>query len=241
VNRRIRHYLRRNDADICAGIGSLEKENKRVPIKACFKKNFTARGFFLAGISLTGKYHHEIVSCLTLYPSHFYNRRNVANKTSYIQFLKCLIVLLLFVSCSSVRHTIYHGGPILTMDQDFQSRENMCAVVNGETIESVQGFDTLDDCLLKKAKKINLEGNLLMPGFIESHGHLFGLGQSQLGLNLRGIKTKQAVLERIKEYASSLKKGQWLLGHGWDQSDWEGGAFSTAKELDQFLPAFVYL
>ena len=65
---------------------------------------------------------------------------------------------------------------------------------------------------------VNLEGNLLMPGFIESHGHLFGLGQSQLGLNLRGIKTKQSVLERIREYASSLKKGQWLLGHGWDQS-----------------------
>ncbi len=48
-----------------------------------------------------------------------------------------------------------------------------------------------------------------MPGLIESHGHLFYLGQSQLGLNLRGIKTKKAVLERIRQYASSDMK--WVV------------------------------
>jgi predicted amidohydrolase YtcJ len=83
---------------------------------------------------------------------------------------------------------------------------------------------------------VNLGGNLLMPGLIESHGHLYGLGQSQLGLNLRGIKTKEAALERISEYASSLNAGQWLFGQGWDQSDWTGQEFPTAKELDPILP-----
>jgi predicted amidohydrolase YtcJ len=122
------------------------------------------------------------------------------------------------------------------MDQDFRSRENLCVIVKGEKIVSVQALDAIDETLFKKAKKVNLEGNLLMPGLIESHGHLFGLGQSQLGLNLRGIKTKQAALERISEYASSLKEGKWLFGQGWDQSDWTGQEFPTAKELDQILP-----
>jgi predicted amidohydrolase YtcJ len=51
-----------------------------------------------------------------------------------------------------------------------------------------------------------------MPGLIESHGHLFGLGQSQLGLNLSGLKTKQAALERISEYALSLQEEQMKAG-----------------------------
>jgi predicted amidohydrolase YtcJ len=140
------------------------------------------------------------------------------------------------VSCGEDQHIVFHGGPILTMDQEFQSREDLCVIVKGERIESVRAFDTIDKNLFKKAKKVNLEGNLLMPGLVESHGHLFGLGQSQLGLNLSGLTTKQAALERIRQYASSLKKGQWLFGRGWDQSDWTGKQFPTAKELDQILP-----
>jgi len=151
-------------------------------------------------------------------------------------FLNYLIILLLLVSCGQARYTIFHGGPILTMDQDFQSREGLSVIVKGEKIHSVRAFDTIDEDLLKKAKKVSLEGNLLMPGLIESHGHLFNLGQSQLGLSLRGIKSKEAVLERISQYASSLKEGEWLFGQGWDQSDWAGQGFPTAKELDQILP-----
>jgi hypothetical protein len=122
------------------------------------------------------------------------------------------------------------------MDQEFQSQENLFVLVKGERIESVRSFDAIDKNLFQRAEKVNLEGNLLMPGLIESHGHLLYLGQSQSGLNLRGIKTKKAVLEKIHKYASSLKKGQWLWGHGWDQSDWSGQQFPAAKDLDQILP-----
>lgn len=151
-------------------------------------------------------------------------------------FLILLFALLWQVSCSEDPYIVFHGGPILTMDQDFQSQENLCVIVKGERIEAVGSCDTIDENLFNKAEKVNLEGNLLMPGLIESHGHLFYLGQSQMGLNLRDLKTKQAVLERIREYASALKKGQWLFGRGWDQSDWSGRKFPTAEELDQILP-----
>ncbi len=147
-----------------------------------------------------------------------------------------LFALLLLVSCGEDPYIVFHGGPILTMDQEFQSRKNLCVIVKGERIEAVAACDGIDKDLFNKAHKVNLEGNLLMPGLIESHGHLFYLGRSQLGLNLRDLKTKQAVLERIREYASSLKKGQWLFGRGWDQSDWSGQQFPTAKELDQIVP-----
>ena len=151
-------------------------------------------------------------------------------------WLYCLLTLLLLVSCGKNQYTVFYGGPVLTMDQEFQSRENLCVIVKGERIESVRPFDTIDKSLFQKAQKVNLEGNFLMPGLIESHGHLLYLGQSLFGLNLRGIKTKKAVLEKIREHASSLKNGQWLLGRGWDQSNWSGQQFPTAKDLDQILP-----
>ena len=152
------------------------------------------------------------------------------------KFLSCFIFLLALVSCGEDQYTIFHGGPILTMDQVFQSQDNLCVIVKGERIESVQPFDTVNEHLFQKANKVNLAGNLLMPGFIESHAHLFNLGQSQLGLNLRGIKTREAALERIREYALTLKEKEWLFGYGWDQSNWSGQEFPTAQELDKILP-----
>jgi len=161
------------------------------------------------------------------------------NKTPLIRryhFLVCLLTLLVLVSCGEDPSIVFHGGPILTMDQEFQSRDNLCVIVKGQRIAAVRPFDSIDKALFEKAKKVNLEGNLLMPGLIESHGHLYGLGQSQFGLNLAGIKSKPAVLAKIRAYASSLKKGQWLFGRGWDQSDWTAQQFPTARELDQILP-----
>ena len=100
------------------------------------------------------------------------------------RWLILVISLLLVVSCGEESYTVFHGGPILSMDEEFQSRENLCVVVKAEKIDSVSACDGIDKSLFQKAEKVNLEGNLLMPGLIESHGHLFYLGQTQFGLNL---------------------------------------------------------
>jgi uncharacterized lipoprotein YajG len=75
------------------------------------------------------------------------------HKNRPYQILIHLIALLLLVSCGEAQYTIFYGGPILTMDQDFQSRENLYVIVKGEKIESVQALDTIDDELFNKAKK----------------------------------------------------------------------------------------
>ena len=66
-------------------------------------------------------------------------------KIRLYHILNHLIALLLFVSCGEAQYTIFYGGPVLTMDQDFQSRENLYVIVKGEKIESVQALDTIDD------------------------------------------------------------------------------------------------
>jgi predicted amidohydrolase YtcJ len=146
------------------------------------------------------------------------------------------VALLLILLMSCARTTIFHNGPILTMDGEFVSQENHAVVVKGEKIQTVQPFESLDPALLKRAKSVDLDGNLLMPGLIESHGHLFGVGMTNLGLDVRGIESKEQILEAVGSYIEKKKAGEWIFGGGWDHTDWPDNEFPDAADLDAVSP-----
>ncbi len=151
-----------------------------------------------------------------------------------IRKISAVVLLILLVSCSG--RTIFYNGPVLTMDDEYTSQENLAVVIKGERIEAVQSFDSMEAALLKRAKLVDLDGNLLMPGLIESHGHLFGAGMTNLGLDLRGIDTKELTLEAIESHLSKQKEDEWIFGGGWDQTDWLEKEFPNAAELDRIAP-----
>jgi predicted amidohydrolase YtcJ len=154
-----------------------------------------------------------------------------------IQMIKKVATVLLFtllVSCSAT--TVFHNGPILTMDGEFVSQENLAVVIKGERIEAVQPFTSLDQALLRRAQLVDLEGSLLMPGLIESHGHMFFAGMTNLGLDLRGMGTKSETLATVASYVSEQKSGRWVFGAGWDHTDWLENEFPNAAELDAVAP-----
>ncbi len=86
------------------------------------------------------------------------------------------------------------------------------------------------------AQQMNMRGATIIPGFIDAHGHLLGLGQSLIIADLRGTDSKQEVIQVLQQKANALNDGQWLLGRGWDQNDWPGQALPTAADLDQAFP-----
>ena len=95
---------------------------------------------------------------------------------------------------------------------------------------------TGDEGLLKtysKAKKTNGEQKVLLPGLIDAHGHIIGLGQNLVQLDVRGTTSKQQVGERLAAYAKD-KKG-WIIGRGWNQELWPDGQFPTAADLDKYV------
>lgn len=150
--------------------------------------------------------------------------------TKLIRKCTALLLFILLVSCSG--RTVFHNGQVLTMDGHYTSQENLAVVVKGERIEAVEPFASLDPAMLKRAKSVDLDGSLLMPGLIESHGHLFGAGMTRLGLDLRGINTKEGTLVAVGSYLSKQKPGKWVFGSGWDQTDWVDKEFPTAADLD---------
>lgn len=80
-----------------------------------------------------------------------------------------------------------------------------------------------------------LDGTVL-PGLIDAHGHLLGLGFALLQADLVGTRHPDDVLARLRSKAAELGSDDWLQGRGWDQNDWPGQAFPTRADLDRAYP-----
>lgn len=129
---------------------------------------------------------------------------------------------------------VFINGSILTMDAA-QPEVRALAIQNGKIT------DLGDEARIKaqataRTRVVDLQGGTLMPGFIESHGHLFGLGRKNLILDLTGVKSLSAVQNKVAERVKTLKPGQWLIGRGWDQNLWPEKKFPTTQDIDTVTP-----
>lgn len=79
---------------------------------------------------------------------------------------------------------------------------------------------------------IDGKGMVLMPGMIDSHGHVTELGLTVMGLDLADTRTLDEALARIAAYARANPELPWIVGRGWNQEQWGLGRFPTAAELD---------
>lgn len=83
---------------------------------------------------------------------------------------------------------------------------------------------------------IDLEGRTVIPGMIDAHVHLVGLGQGLRTVDLRGSTSYGEVIARVVERARSTPPGQWILGRAWDQNDWADTRFPTHEQLSAAVP-----
>jgi predicted amidohydrolase YtcJ len=79
--------------------------------------------------------------------------------------------------------------------------------------------------------KIDMGGKTMVPGMIDGHGHVMGLGVQLLRLDLSGTNSLDEALAKIRSYAAA-NPTKWILGGGWNQERWKLGRFPTAAELD---------
>lgn len=87
-----------------------------------------------------------------------------------------------------------------------------------------------------RATRIDAAGKTVIPGLIDAHGHVMGLGYALMRADLVGANDKAEVIARLREYEKQLPAGAWLLGGGWDQNDWPEKTFPSAADLDAAFP-----
>ncbi|HVH34859.1 MAG TPA: amidohydrolase, partial [Tahibacter sp.] len=86
------------------------------------------------------------------------------------------------------------------------------------------------------AQRIDAHGKTVLPGLIDAHGHVLGLGLSLLNADLRGTRSKTEIVARLRKQAAGLPTDAWLIGRGWDQNDWPEKVFPSAADLDAAFP-----
>ena len=76
------------------------------------------------------------------------------------------------------------------------------------------------------------KGRVLMPGLIDAHGHVMGLGLKAMTLDLTAAKSLAEAQAMIAAYAKANPERGWIIGAGWNQEAWGLGRFPTAADID---------
>jgi len=111
------------------------------------------------------------------------------------------------------------GGTVVTMDP--QRPRATAIAVDDFRIAAVGSDEEIRAWVGEATEVIDLKGRLVIPGFIEGHGHFLGLGQSRTILDLTTAKSWDDIVAMVGEAARTAQPGVWILGRGWHQEKWD--------------------
>ena len=80
--------------------------------------------------------------------------------------------------------------------------------------------------------KLDGKGRTMIPGLIDAHGHIMGLGMGALQLDLSDTNSLQEAQAKIAAFARANPSPRWIIGRGWNQEKWGLGRFPTAADID---------
>jgi len=81
-------------------------------------------------------------------------------------------------------------------------------------------------------KRIDVQGKTVLPGLIDAHGHVFGLGEVATSADLYSPASLAAAQASVAKFAQANPQRKWVIGKGWNQEIWKLGRFPTVAELD---------
>ena len=118
--------------------------------------------------------------------------------------------------------TLDQNGKVIRFNAMLVSRD-------GKVTELLTKKDTLPKIL---DFRLDGRGATLLPGLIDAHGHVMGLGFQLLTLDLSNTNSLSEAQAAIKAYAAKYPERRWIIGRGWNQEKWGLGRFPTAQDLD---------
>lgn len=89
----------------------------------------------------------------------------------------------------------------------------------------------------------DLQRAVIVPGLGDAHLHLAGLGDALSMVDLGGVRSADALYARLQKEASKSRRGDWIVGRGWNEAEWTGSKeMPTRAKLDALFPSTpVYL
>jgi predicted amidohydrolase YtcJ len=110
------------------------------------------------------------------------------------------------------------NGRVVTVD-DARPEAQAVAIV-GDRIRAVGSDREIRRYVGSGTRTLDAGGRLVIPGFIEGHGHFMGLGEALLGLDLTTAESWAEIVTLVAEAAAVAEPGEWIVGRGWHQEKW---------------------
>lgn len=86
----------------------------------------------------------------------------------------------------------------------------------------------------RPAFRLDGQHRTLLPGLIDAHGHISGLGFQAMSLDLTDVNNLDQAQHKLQRYVAEHETPAWIRGGGWNQEKWKLGRFPTAADLDPF-------
>jgi predicted amidohydrolase YtcJ len=126
------------------------------------------------------------------------------------------------------------NGSVWTVNPDQPWAE--AVAVKGEKILKVGSTAEVKKAVGDKTQVIDLNGDLVLPGFIDSHTHFLDGGFSLLSIQLREVKSREEFVSRIKERAAEMEEGEWILNGNWDHQSFDPSELPRKEWVDGVAP-----
>lgn len=142
-----------------------------------------------------------------------------------------LAVVLVIPAAAQTADLIVENANIHTVNKGQPNARSLA--VKGDRIVAV-GAD-LSSLAGPGTRRIDLKGATVIPGLIDAHAHMRGLGGLLESRDLRHVATIAEIAAYVKQQAAGRPASEWIVARNWDQTNW-GGQFPTATHLDAAAP-----
>lgn len=152
-----------------------------------------------------------------------------------MRYFFIVIIAVFLAAAAPSQTTVYYGGAVITMEGDAPEIAEAIAVSDGKII-AVGNKNTVLEAAGKSAQLVDLKGRTMLPGFIDAHGHISGVGATATLANLSpppvgGVSSIEELQDALRVYKPP-KGMPIIIGFGYDDSLMTEKRHPTRHDLD---------
>ena len=136
-----------------------------------------------------------------------------------------------------IQSLLLHNVRILSPHNDFADTGSDSVFVRDGRIAAVGRRDLLQSMADGQTNQVNGKGKVLLPGFNDSHIHLWKVGHLKSSLlDLRGAGSLDEMLSLLEAWHKANPERPWITARGFNEAAWKNGRFPLASDLDKIIP-----
>ena len=128
---------------------------------------------------------------------------------------------------------LIHHANLLSFQQGFQKGNDSLLIENGR-IKAVGRHNDLQSLMNSGIKQLDAKGKTLMPGFNDTHIHIWKLGNLKtFMLDLRSAESLDHMLSLLTDFHKRFPEAQWIIARGFNEAGWKTAVLPTKNDLDK--------